>query len=42
VEYAANIKAGLEVTQLHGKVDRLYEQTMAKLAALAHPTQVPR
>lgn len=42
VEFAANIKAGLEVTQLHAKVDRLYEQTMAKLAALAHPTQVPR
>jgi CRP/FNR family transcriptional regulator, cyclic AMP receptor protein len=34
VEFAANIKAGLEVTQLHGKLDRLYEQTMAKLAAL--------
>jgi CRP/FNR family transcriptional regulator, cyclic AMP receptor protein len=34
VEYAANIKAGLEVTQLHGKLDRLYEQTMSKLAAL--------
>jgi CRP/FNR family transcriptional regulator, cyclic AMP receptor protein len=34
VEYAANIKAGLEVTQLHTKLDRLYEQTMAKLSAL--------
>jgi CRP/FNR family transcriptional regulator, cyclic AMP receptor protein len=34
VEYAANIKAGLEVTQLHTKLDRLYEQTMAKLAGL--------
>jgi CRP/FNR family cyclic AMP-dependent transcriptional regulator len=34
VEYAANIKAGLEVTQLHTKLDHLYEQTMAKLAAL--------
>ncbi len=34
VEYAANIKAGLEVTQLHGKLDRLYEQAMAKLAVL--------
>lgn len=42
VEYAANIKAGLEVTQLHGKVDRLYEQTMAKLAALAHSTPLSR
>ena len=34
VEYAANIKAGLEVTQLHGKVDTLYAQTMARLASL--------
>jgi CRP/FNR family cyclic AMP-dependent transcriptional regulator len=34
VEYAANIKAGLEVTQLHAKLDRLYEQSMAKLSAL--------
>ena len=36
VEYAANIKAGLEVTQLHTKLDRLYEQAMAKLSALEH------
>jgi CRP/FNR family transcriptional regulator, cyclic AMP receptor protein len=34
VEYAANIKAGLEVTQLHTKLDRLYEQAMAKLSTL--------
>ena len=34
VEYAANIKAGLEVTQLHTKVDTLYAETMARLAAL--------
>jgi CRP/FNR family cyclic AMP-dependent transcriptional regulator len=40
VEYAANIKAGLEVTQLHAKLDRLYEQSMAKLAALEHQAQV--
>jgi CRP/FNR family cyclic AMP-dependent transcriptional regulator len=40
VEYAANIKAGLEVTQLHTKLDRLYEQMMAKLAALEHQTQL--
>ena len=33
-EYAANIKAGLEVTQLHSKVDTLYAQTMARLASL--------
>ena len=34
VEYAANIKAGLEVTQLHSKVDALYAETMARLAAV--------
>ncbi len=36
VEYAATIKAGLEVTQLHTKLDHLYEQAMSKLALLAH------
>ncbi|MGO8968780.1 MAG: DUF1003 domain-containing protein [Myxococcaceae bacterium] len=40
VEYAATMKAGLEVTQLHTKLDRLYEQAMAKLSVLAH--QAPR
>ena len=34
VEYAANIKAGLEVTQLHTKLDTLYAETMARLAAV--------
>ncbi|MGZ6163392.1 MAG: DUF1003 domain-containing protein [Myxococcaceae bacterium] len=34
VEYAANIKAGLEVTQLHTKIDALYSETMARLAGL--------
>lgn len=34
VEYAANIKAGLEVTQLHSKIDALYSETMARLAGL--------
>jgi CRP/FNR family transcriptional regulator, cyclic AMP receptor protein len=33
-EYDANIRAGLEVTQLHVKVDALYEQTLARLANL--------
>lgn len=33
-EYDANIRAGLEVTQLHVKLDTLYEQTLARLAAL--------
>ncbi|MCI0572089.1 MAG: DUF1003 domain-containing protein [Myxococcaceae bacterium] len=34
VEYDANIRAGLEVTHLHTKVDHFYEQTMARLAVL--------
>jgi len=34
VEFAANIKASLEVTQLHTKLDRLYEQAIGKLSAL--------
>jgi uncharacterized membrane protein len=34
VEYEANIRAGLEVTQLHVKVDDVYEQLVARLAAL--------
>lgn len=33
-EYDANIRAGLEVTQLHVKIDALYEQTLGRLAAL--------
>jgi len=40
VEYAANIKAGLEVTQLHTKVDTLYAETMARLAALERGIEV--
>jgi CRP/FNR family cyclic AMP-dependent transcriptional regulator len=34
VEYEANIRAGLEVTQLHVKVDHLYEQVLARLATV--------
>ena len=34
VEYEANIRAGLEVTQLHVKVDHLYEQVMARLESI--------
>lgn len=34
VEYEANIRAGLEVTQLHAKVDNLYEQVLARLEKL--------
>ncbi|MGZ3457166.1 MAG: DUF1003 domain-containing protein [Archangium sp.] len=41
VEYEANIRAGLEVTQLHAKVDHLYEQTMARLAAVERAVQQP-
>jgi len=33
-EYDANIRAGLEVTQLHVKIDALAEQTLSRLAAL--------
>lgn len=41
-EYEANIRAGLEVTQLHVKVDHFYEQAMARLAKLeaAQPSVV--
>jgi uncharacterized membrane protein len=39
VEYEANIRAGLEVTQLHVKVDTLYEQVLARLAALERQLQ---
>ncbi|MFL5320432.1 MAG: DUF1003 domain-containing protein [Myxococcaceae bacterium] len=34
VEYEANIRAGLEVTQLHVKVDALYDQILSRLASL--------
>lgn len=33
-EYDANIRAGLEVTQLHVKLDALADQTLGRLAAL--------
>ena len=36
-EYEANIRAGLEVTQLHVKVDHFYDQVMARLAKLEQP-----
>lgn len=39
VEYDANIRAGMEVTHLHTKLDHLYEQTMARLAALERGAQ---
>ncbi|MBL8917891.1 MAG: DUF1003 domain-containing protein [Myxococcaceae bacterium] len=41
VEYDANIRAGLEVTQLHVKVDALYEQTLARLAAVEKRLAAP-
>lgn len=34
IEYEVNIKAELEIGHLHEKVDRLYEQTVARFAAL--------
>ena len=34
VEYDANIRAGLEVTQLHVKIDQLQEQVLGRLASL--------
>ena len=34
VEFDANIRAGLEVTQLHVKVDAMYDQVLARLASL--------
>ena len=40
-EYEANIRAGLEVTQLHVKVDALYEQVLARLAVLERYAGVP-
>jgi CRP/FNR family cyclic AMP-dependent transcriptional regulator len=34
IEYEINLKAELEISQLHGKVDRLYEQFAQRLANL--------
>jgi CRP/FNR family transcriptional regulator, cyclic AMP receptor protein len=42
VEFAANIRAGKEVTQLHGKVDTLYSEIMARLALLDRTVSGPR
>lgn len=39
VEYEANIRAGMEVTQLHSKLDHLYAQTMARLDAVERGRQ---
>jgi uncharacterized membrane protein len=40
-EYDANIRAGLEVTQLHVKLDALYEQALGRLAALEKKVMGP-
>jgi CRP/FNR family transcriptional regulator, cyclic AMP receptor protein len=40
-EYDANIRAGLEVTQLHVKVDSLYEQVLKRLAAVEKAVNPP-
>ena len=34
IEYEINLKAELEIGQLHGKVDRLYEEVAKRLANL--------
>ena len=39
VEYAANIKAALEVSQLHVKLDQLYEQTMQRMERIERQAQ---
>jgi uncharacterized membrane protein len=43
IEYEVNLKAELEITQLHNKVDRLYEQFGRRLANLerTHTREVP-
>jgi uncharacterized membrane protein len=40
VEYSANIKASLEVSQLHVKLDQLYEQTMKRMERIERQSQV--
>lgn len=40
VEYAANIKASLEVSQLHVKLDQLYEQTMHRMERIERQAQL--
>lgn len=40
-EYEANIRAGLEVTHLHTKVDALYEQVGQRLAAIERAVGLP-
>lgn len=42
VEFDANIRAGLEVTQLHVKVDTLYDQVLARLSLLEKQVGVTR
>lgn len=42
VEYNANIRAGLEVTQLHVKLDRTQEQLNQRLAALESALRKPQ
>jgi CRP/FNR family cyclic AMP-dependent transcriptional regulator len=40
IEYEINLKAELEIGQLHGKVDRLYEQVAKRLANLERSSLV--
>jgi uncharacterized membrane protein len=41
IEYDVNLKAELEISQLHEKVDRLYEQVSRRLANLERSAGVP-
>jgi CRP/FNR family cyclic AMP-dependent transcriptional regulator len=41
VEYAVNLQAELEIAHLHEKVDRLYEQTVRRLANLERLQEPP-
>jgi uncharacterized membrane protein len=42
VEYEANMRASLEVTQLHVKMDQTYEQLVARLVQLEKLVQAPK
>jgi uncharacterized membrane protein len=42
LDYEINMKAELEVAQLHSKVDRIYEEMQAKFARLQKGNEVPQ
>jgi uncharacterized membrane protein len=41
LDYEVNLKAELEVAQLHGKVDRIYEEMQAHFARLQKAGKQP-